>query len=157
MPVVPGDLQAMIHLLIWAWVFMPLPSWGQASLVAEPFMKAQTSWAILPNGMLVVEYDLNNNGRPDLFAVHVVTSSYFSNEGIHQIKSAYPTSRVFSVAYANDHFYYVATRQPLFYAFDFNEDGLWDLEYKDEMEDGINGNETFYDSPSGLYINGYGQ
>jgi len=108
-------------------------------------------WAVLPNGMLVVEYDLDGNGRPDFFAVRVVASNYFSSEAIQKIEASHPGSLVFHVAYETDNFFYMTARKPLFYAIDHDEDGVWDLEYKDEMEDGINGNEKFYDSPSGLY------
>jgi len=44
----------------------------------------------------------------------------------------------------------VAHPEPLFYAVDVNEDGKWDLIYQDVMQDGVNGNETFYDCPSGM-------
>ena len=43
---------------------------------------------------------------------------------------------------------------PLFYAIDVNEDGVWDILYKDVLRDGVNGNEEFYDSPSGMCVNG---
>jgi hypothetical protein len=45
----------------------------------------------------------------------------------------------------------VARVEPLFYAVDVNEDGLWDLIYKDVFEDGVNGDEVFYESPSGMF------
>lgn len=109
-------------------------------------------WSVLPNGMLVVEYDLDGNGKPDFFVVRVVASSYFSGEAIQKIEKNHPGLLVFPVAYAMDNFFYMTARKPLFYAIDHDEDGIWDLEYKDVMEDGINGNEKFYDSPSGRYI-----
>ena len=43
---------------------------------------------------------------------------------------------------------------PLFYAIDVNEDGAWDILYRDVLRDGVNGNEEFYDSPSGMFVNG---
>ena len=46
---------------------------------------------------------------------------------------------------------YMISQKALFYAFDFNEDGIWDLMYKDIEEDGVNGNETFYASPSSMF------
>ncbi len=138
-------------LLVVAMTLCPPPSWGQIRAIAEPPLETQIGWSLLPNGMLVVEYDPDQTGKPDFFAVRIVTSNYFSREDVQQIQSNYPASLVFHVAYEVDRYYYVAVKKPLFYAIDYNEDGMWDLEYKDVMEDGINGNEKLYDSPSGLY------
>ena len=44
--------------------------------------------------------------------------------------------------------FYVGQTHPLFYAYDFNEDGHFDHLFQDVYEDGINGNEEYYDSPS---------
>ena len=44
--------------------------------------------------------------------------------------------------------FYVGQLYPLFYAYDFNEDGHFDLLFQDVFEDGVNGNERYYDSPS---------
>ena len=49
----------------------------------------------------------------------------------------------------------VALNQPLFYSFDVDEDGTWDIMYKDIPEDSVNGNEVFYESPSGMFTNGF--
>lgn len=133
---------------------IPAPTWGQVGPISEPPLESQIGWSILPNGMLVVEYDLNKNGKPDFFAVRIVTCNYFSKETIHQVKDNYRDSLVFDVAYEKDSYYYITVRKPLFYAIDYNEDGIWDVEYKDELEDGINGNEKFYDSPSGNHSPG---
>lgn len=143
----------MPRFLVWAIVltFLPVPTWAQSRPLSEPPLATQLGWSVLPNGMLVVEYDLDGNGKPDFFAVRVVISNYFSTEAIQKIKENHPDSLVFHVAYETDNFFYRATRKPLFYAIDHDEDGIWDLEYKDAMEDGINGNEQFYDSPSGRY------
>lgn len=133
---------------------VPVPTWGQTRSIDEPPLEKQMGWSLLPNGLLVVEYDLDGNGKADFFAVRVVESNYFSSDDIHRIKSNYPAALVFHVAYERDGYFYITARKPLFYAIDSNEDGIWDLEYKDELEDGVNGNEKFYDSPSGLYGTG---
>lgn len=138
-------------MLVVAMTLFPAPGWAQIRTIAEPPLETQVGWSLLPNGMLVVEYDLDHNGKPDFFAVRVVTSNYFSREDVQQIQNNYPASLVFYAAYEVDSYYYVAAKKPLFYAIDYNDDGIWDLEYKDVMEDGINGNEKFYDSPSGQY------
>jgi len=49
----------------------------------------------------------------------------------------------------------VATAQPLFYSFDVDEDGTWDIMYKDISKDSVNGNEVFYESPSGMFTNDF--
>ena len=61
---------------------------------------------------------------------------------------------MFFVNYQANRFVYIVSPKPLFYAIDRNEDGHWDLMYKDALEDGVNGNEQFYDSPSGMYLSG---
>ncbi|NIQ00544.1 MAG: hypothetical protein GWM98_09230 [Nitrospinaceae bacterium] len=53
--------------------------------------------------------------------------------------------------YTADRYYYIVDPKPLFYAIDLNEDGVWDLIYKDVAADGVNGNEGFYASPSGMF------
>lgn len=126
-----------------------VPTWGQTRSIEEPPLEKKMGWSLLPNGLLVVEYDLDGNGKADFFAVRVVESHYFSSDDIRRVKGNYPAARVFHVAYEMDNYIYVAARSPLFYAIDSNEDGIWDLVYKDESEDGFNGNEKFYDNPSG--------
>jgi hypothetical protein len=143
-----------VLMLAIALYLFPATTWGQVGPISEPPIEKQTGWSILPNGMLVVEYDQDGNGKPDFFAVRIVTSNYFSNESLDHVKSNYRESLVFNVAYEKDSYYYITVRKPLFYAIDSNEDGMWDVEYKDELEDGINGNEKFYDSPSGSYSTG---
>lgn len=130
---------------------LPATVWSLPHLIAEPALETQIGWNILPSGMLVVAYDLDHNGKPDFFAVRVVIRNHFSSETVRQTQESFPTSLVFHVSYDKDSYYYITTKQPLFYAIDINEDGAWDLIYKDEMEDGVNGNEKFYDSPSGMF------
>ena len=54
----------------------------------------------------------------------------------------------FFVDFEKDRMFYVAASKPIFYAYDFDEDGHFDLMFKDPLEDGINGNEEYYDRPS---------
>ena len=53
-----------------------------------------------------------------------------------------------------ERYYYIVSAGPLFYAINVNEDGAWDILYKDVLRDGVNGNEEFYDNPSGMFVNG---
>ena len=120
-------------------------------LQAEPAITTQFGWNLEPNGMLTVEYDLNHNGRPDFFTVRVVLDKYITEEPIETVARYSPSRLVFRVDYGDEGFYYIAARYPLFYAVDVNEDGHWDVVYKDVLEDGVNGNEDFYDIPSGWF------
>ena len=139
--------------LMFAASFMVFPAkaWGLPHLTMEPPLESRIGWNILPSGMLAVAYDLDHNGKPDFFAVRVVVQDYFSNETFSQTQVNFPASLVFHVSYEKDSYFYITAKLPLFYAIDINEDGAWDLLYKDEMEDGVNGNEKFYDSPSGMF------
>ncbi len=126
------------------------PAWsGNALLQAEPAMDARFGWNLETSGLLTVGYDCNHNGRPDFFTVRVVLDKYITTEPIETVSRTNPGHPVFRVDYGADGFYYIAARYPLFYAVDVNEDGAWDLLYKDVLEDGVNGNEELYDSPSG--------
>lgn len=130
------------------------PAWsGNEILQTEPAMQTQVGWNLEPSGMLTVGYDLNHNGRTDFFTVRIVLDKYISTELIETVARYNPGQPVFRVDYGAEGFYYITARYPLFYAVDVNEDGVWDVLYKDVLEDGVNGNEVFYDSPSGWFNN----
>ncbi|MBT3508642.1 MAG: hypothetical protein HN472_03750 [Nitrospina sp.] len=126
-----------------------LSSPGRAGPVPEPPLESQVGWALAHSGMLYVGYDLDFNGKPDFFTLRVVTLSFFSKDSIQQTARNHPHHPVFCVPYNSSSYYYVTESQPLFYAFDNDEDGHWDIMYKDVLTDGVNGNEEYYDSPSG--------
>ena len=109
------------------------------------------SWDVAANGMLYVSYDTNHNGIADFHTLRVVTRAFYSFESIDRIARNFPNHLVFRIDKGDGAFYYVAAGKPLLYAIDINEDGHWDLIYKDNYEDGVNGNEEFYDSPSGMF------
>ncbi len=137
-------------ILIIALLAFGSPAWsGNERLQAEPAMMTQAGWNLEPSGMLTVGYDLNGNGRPDFFTVRVVLDKYISDQPIETVARYNPGLPVFRADYGEDGFYYIAERYPLFYAVDVNEDGDWDVLYKDALVDGVNGNEEFYDNPSG--------
>ncbi|NIQ00581.1 MAG: hypothetical protein GWM98_09455, partial [Nitrospinaceae bacterium] len=128
------------------------PVWGNpAQLRAEPSLNQQMDWDLKPNGLLYVSYDLNHNGEPDYYTVRTLVRSYLSNQPVQVAISIYPDNPVFFVPYRTSIQVYIVSPEPLFYALDVDEDGHWDLMYKDVLEDGINGNERFYDSPSGMF------
>ena len=140
---------AIITMLAALWL-VGSPAWSNPDLLqAEPAMTTQSGWNLESNGMLTVGYDLNHNGRPDFFTVRIVLDKYITTEPIETVAAYNPGHPVFRVDYGVEGFYYITSRYPLFYAVDVNEDGHWDVMYKDVLEDGVNGNEVFFDSPSG--------
>jgi hypothetical protein len=128
----------------------PPCSWGDPPLIAEPPQAMQMSWNLANNGMLFIGYDTNGNGKLDFHTLRVVRTSYFSKHSLDTIKGHHPEHLIFASNFSTSNYYYIALKQPLFYAMDLDEDGLWDIIYKDPLQDGVNGNEAFYDSPSGM-------
>lgn len=122
--------------------------------LTDPPLESNIGWNLNGNGLLYVSFDLDHNGRADYHTVHFVLKAYLTNEPLKQIPDYYGGSPVFYVNYGPANQIYVISRKALFYAFDVNEDGNWDLMYKDTREDGVNGNEQFYGSPSGMYSAG---
>ncbi len=129
----------------------PPCSWGDPPLIAEPALEMQISWNLAANGMLFIGYDTNRNGKLDFQTQRVVVTSYFSKLPLDVVKGHHPKHLIFSSNFTTTYYYYIALKQPLFYAMDLDEDGHWDYIYKDTSQDGVNGNETFYDSPSGMF------
>ena len=127
------------------------PALGTYNPVPEPAVHTGTGWNLTPSGMLWVGYDLDHNGLTDYYTLRIVLRANFSNDSVQAVTENNPMSPVFYVDYGKDRFFYITAPNPIFYAFDFDEDGHWDLMFKDALEDGVNGNEKFYDSPSGKY------
>ncbi|MBI5428059.1 MAG: hypothetical protein HZA02_07245 [Nitrospinae bacterium] len=146
-------MKRIITLLVcMAYLILYAPGvWGLPYLVVEPAFQERVAWDVNPAGMLVSVYDLDHNGKADFYALRVVIASFYSERGLVSVARSYPNHPVFFVNYGDVNFYYVADVYPLFYAIDVNEDGIWDLMYKDASEDGVNGNEMFYESPSGMF------
>ena len=132
---------------------MLFPPWGLAKpyLFNEPDLNTRVVWDVQPNGFLVIGYDLNDNGIPDFFSLRMVYQNYFSSSTVSEMAEWYPDKEIFAVRYKDSNFYYITEKMPTFYVVDLNEDGIWDLVYKDTLQDTVNGNETFYDSPSGMF------
>ncbi|NIQ01238.1 MAG: hypothetical protein GWM98_13235 [Nitrospinaceae bacterium] len=142
-------LAALIVFLVALLAFGSPARSDHETLRAEPALGTHISWNLESSGLLTVGYDLNHNGRPDFFTARVVRVKFISEEPIQTVARHYPNLPVFRVDYGHEGFYYIAARHPVFYAVDVNEDGRWDLVFKDVLEDGVNGNEVFYDNPSG--------
>ncbi|MFQ5673724.1 MAG: hypothetical protein ACE5G9_11560 [Nitrospinales bacterium] len=124
---------------------------GMPYLAAEPALNQQLDWNLMPNGLLCVDYDRDGNGKADFHTLRIVVRAFYSLDTIYTVTKNNPRNLIFFVGNAKVKFYYVAVLAPLLYAIDINEDGHWDLIYKDVSQDGVNGNEQFYDSPSGMF------
>ena len=135
--------------MLFIWV-LPLHALPNVQLV-DPPLKNHIGWNLKGNGLLYISYDLNGNGRADYHTLHFILKAYLTSEPVRHIPGYNGGAPVFFVRYGRAHQVYVISRKALFYAIDFDEDGNWDLMYKDIQEDGVNGNEMYYDSPSNMY------
>jgi len=143
---------SQLILLILLLILIPLREMGIAHPpLLEPSMKEKIGWNLKGNGLLYVSYDLDHNGKADYHTIHFVIKTYLTGEPLSALSGYYQGVQVFYVNYGPANQIYVISGKALFYAFDVNEDGNWDLMYKDVEEDGINGNEAFYDSPSNMF------
>lgn len=140
-----------LNVLLAYFTLMTPDSWGGPHLIAEPPLSMQTTWNLANNGMLFIGYDTDHNGEMDFHTLRVVTTSYFSKHSVEEVAKNYPKNLIFFTNFSTTHYYYITLLQPLFYALDIDEDGHWDLIYKDPDQDGVNGNEAYYDSPSGMF------
>ncbi len=129
-------------------------AWGGHTLIPEPPLDTRLNWNLTPNGLLYVSYDLDGNSRADLIALRSIITSYYSPHTPDEIVVNHIQSLVFHVDYPMERYYYIVSTRPLFYAVDVNQDGAWDILYKDVLQDGVNGNEEFYGSPSGMFMSG---
>lgn len=120
-------------------------------LVEEPDLRSQVIWDVQPNGFLFVGYDQSGNGVADFYSLRIILRNYPSQTSEAELNRWYPDQLIFTVEYSNSNYYYITENEPTYYAFDFNEDGVWDLMYKDSLQDRVNGNEVYYDSPSGMF------
>lgn len=119
-------------------------------LQSEPPLNTQVEWDLSPNGLLTVSYDSDHNGKIDFYTQRSLVDSYMSSQPLATIAEIYVGFPIFVVDYGAVHYFYISSKEPLFYAVDFNEDGIWDAIYQDIAEDGVNGNERFFGSPSGM-------
>jgi len=117
------------------------------ALHPEPPLHTQVEWTLKANGLLSVGYDLDHNGTADFYTVRSIHRSYSSDRSDRFFDRFYEGRPVFYVGTDAVRHVYITTQHPLFYALDANEDGVWEWVYQDVMEDGINGNETLYNSP----------
>lgn len=125
-------------------ILAPAHTMGAPILVSEPPLEMKLKWDLSNTGMLLVDYDLDKDGKADYHTVRIVTRSNFSKLSLNDMKNNYPEYLIFSVAYSAANYYYIVAKEPILYAIDVDEDGHWDMIYKDPSADGVNGNETLY-------------
>ncbi|MFQ5444732.1 MAG: hypothetical protein ACE5EK_08960 [Nitrospinales bacterium] len=121
-------------------------------LVAEPPLDTRLLWNMNPNGFLFIGYDLDKNGKADYYSLRVISERFLSKKVIQNEGEKFPGKLVFSTENRLGFSYYIVETQPSLYALDLNEDGTWDVMYKDPMMDGVNGNEIFFGSPSETFL-----
>ena len=101
--------------------------------------------------LIRVDYDLDNDGKVDFSVVRVVERMFYYDELsadlVNEIGNTYYYAKVFPRMDA----VYVTNPNGLFYYIDLDEDGKYDIMWEDREEDGLNGNEILYESPSGMF------
>lgn len=101
--------------------------------------------------LIRADYDLDKDGRTDYSVVRVVLRAFYyddlSVDTVNEIGNKYYYARVFP----RMDMVYVTGHCGFFYYLDLDQDGRYDLIWKDMDEDGLNGNEEIYDSPSGMF------
>ena len=124
--------------------FLMLPHWatGFPNLpLADPPLETNIGWNLNANGLLYLSFDLDHNGQADYYTVHFVLKAYLTSEPLKTLPGYYHGAPVFDVNYGSAKQVYVISRKALCYAFNINDDGHWDLMYKDVMVDGVTGKE----------------
>ena len=137
----------MIILLFW-FTAAASPVWEFRHPVPEPSLDTGIFWDVNASKLLAVGYDLDRNGKADYYTLRVIIRAFFSTDSGEFVAKNFPRKPIFFVDFEKDRMFYVAASKPIFYAYDFDEDGHFDLMFKDPLEDGINGNEEYYDRPS---------
>ncbi|GJL77277.1 MAG: hypothetical protein NPINA01_02660 [Nitrospinaceae bacterium] len=139
-------MKTKIHILIIISIFLLSPSgaWTQGLPNAEPEIETRVDWDLANDGLLYITYDTDNDGRVDFCSWRIVTTSYFSKELLDEVMKNNADHLVFTVNYTESFYYYIAVKEPTLYAVDVDQDGSWDLIYKDPLEDGVNGNESLH-------------
>jgi hypothetical protein len=86
----------------------------------------QVDWDLLPNGLLVVQYDRTGDGVPDSVALHQVVWSGWTAQPMAEIEAQARADGqwVFIVEYDQDRYVYMTGGEPLF-AGEVQRNGRW--------------------------------
>jgi LmbE family N-acetylglucosaminyl deacetylase len=89
---------------------------------AEP-----VDWDVLPNGLIMVQYDQTGDGVPDHIALHQITWSGWTAQSVPEIEiqAGSDGQWVFIVEYDQDRYVYLTKPVPLFFGDDPRQDGRW--------------------------------
>ena len=84
-------------------------------------------WDLLPNGLLVVQYDRTGDGVPDSVALHQVVWSGWTAQPMAEIEAqaALDGEKIFIVEYDQDRYVYLAKATPLFFSDEPHQNGRW--------------------------------
>lgn len=84
-------------------------------------------WDVLPNGMIVVQYDQSGDGLPDAVALHQITWSGWTTLSMDELlaQAAGVREWIFVVDYDLDRYVYLARAAPLFVGSDPAQRGNW--------------------------------
>ena len=84
-------------------------------------------WDVLPNGLIVVEYDRTGDGTPDYFTLHQITWSGWTGMSLDDITTQAQADGHWVFIAQEDHirYVYLARAVPLFFADNPQQDGRW--------------------------------
>jgi hypothetical protein len=72
-------------------------------------------WDMLPNGLLIIQYDQTGDGMPDRFTLHQITWSGWTGQSVEEIEAQAKLDRqwAFIVEYDRDRYVYFTESAPL--------------------------------------------
>ena len=84
-------------------------------------------WDVLPNGLIVVEYDRTGDGTPDYFTLHQITWSGWTGMSLDDITTQAQADGHWVFVAQEDHirYVYLTNAVPLFFADNPQQDGRW--------------------------------
>ncbi len=84
-------------------------------------------WDVLPNGLMILRYDLTGDGRADHVTLHQIAWSGWTAQPIEEIEEQACADGhwVFIVDYDRDRYVYLARARALFHGDDPQQDGRW--------------------------------
>lgn len=85
------------------------------------------NWDVLPNGLLMIQYDQTGDGVPDHFTLHQITWSGWTAQTAQEIEAQAKRDGqwVFIVEYDQDRYVYLTGGDPLLVADDPRQNGRW--------------------------------
>ncbi len=100
-----------------------------AAVHAEPsgIPDEPVGWEVLPNGLIVVQYDRTSDGMPDYFTLHQITWSGWTGMSLEDITTQAQADGHWIFVAQEDHirYVYLTSAVPLFFGDDPQQDGRW--------------------------------